>query len=108
VKRTVTIEIAGAKYRLTTDADEDRLQRLADVVNGRIDDLGPKAARTASAAQLLAVVALGLAEDLEEAERRRAEVLEGTRLTVKAAIERIDQRLAADAALAAESTEAED
>jgi len=108
VKRTVTIEIAGATYRLTTDADEAHLQRLADAVNQRVDALGPKAARSASAAQLLAVVALGLAEDLEEAERRRASLLDGTRRTVKAAIERIDQRLAADAALATGANEAED
>ena len=97
VKRTVQIEIAGARYRMSSDADEAYLQRLADMVNERIDALGPKAARTATPAQLLAVVALSLAEDLE---RRRAGLEAKTRQIVGAAIQRIDQRLQADAELA--------
>lgn len=94
-KRTVTLEIAGAKYRMTSDADEAHLQRLAELINERIDALGPKAQRTATPAQLLAVVALGLADDLVSAERRRREMEETTRSAVKAAIARIDERLRA-------------
>ena len=100
VKRTVQIEIAGARYRMSSDADEQYLQRLADIVNERVQALGPKAARTATPAQLLAVVALGLAEDLEASERHRAGLEAKTRKIVGAAIERIDQRLQADAELA--------
>ena len=96
-KHTVTVEIAGARYRMTTDSSEEHLLRLAAAVNERIAALGPKAARAASPAQLLAVVALGLAEDLEVSEQRR-ERLEGTaRKAIASAIERIDRRLAADA-----------
>jgi cell division protein ZapA (FtsZ GTPase activity inhibitor) len=94
-KRTVTLEIAGAKYRMTSDADEGHLQGLADLINERIDALGPKAQRTATPAQLLAVVALGLADDLVSAERRRREMEEATRSAVQAAIARIDERLRA-------------
>jgi cell division protein ZapA (FtsZ GTPase activity inhibitor) len=95
VKQTVTLEIAGAKYRMTSDADEAHLQRLADMVNQRIDDLGAKAARTATPAQMLAVVALGLADDLLTSEGRREEVESLTRTAVTRTLERIDQRLAA-------------
>ncbi len=100
MKRTVQIEIAGARYRMSSDADEAYLQRLADIVNERVKALGPKAARTASPAQLLAVVALGLAEDLDASERRRDALAAKTRQVVGAAIRRIDQRLEADAELA--------
>jgi cell division protein ZapA len=100
VKRTVQIEIAGARYRMSSDADENYLQRLADIVNERVRALGPKAARSASPAQLLAVVALGLAEELEVAEQRRGVLEAKTRQAVGAAIRRIDQRLQADAELA--------
>ena len=100
MKRTVQIEIAGARYRMSSDADESYLQRLADIVNERIQALGPKAARSATPAQLLAVVALSLAEDLETSERRRAGLEAKTRQIVGAAIQRIDQRLQADAELA--------
>lgn len=92
-KRTVTLEIAGAKYRMTSDADEEHLARLAEMINERIDALGPKAQRTATPAQLLAVVALGLADDLLNAERRRHEIEDATRSAVQQAIARIDERL---------------
>lgn len=92
-KRTVTLEIAGAKYRMTSDADEAHLARLTDVINERIEALGPKAQRTATPAQLLAVVALGLADDLLSAERRRRDIEDATRAAVQQAIERIDERL---------------
>ncbi|MGE0788922.1 MAG: cell division protein ZapA [Sandaracinaceae bacterium] len=94
-KRTVTLEIAGAKYRMTSDADEEHLRELARVINERIDALGPKAQRTATPAQLLAVVALGLADDLLGAERRCDEVESITRDAVTRAIARIDERLQA-------------
>jgi cell division protein ZapA len=100
VKRNVQIEIAGARYRMSSDADENYLQRLADIVNERVSALGPKAARSATPAQLLAVVALSLAEDLEASERRRAGLEAKTRQVVGAALRRIDERLEADAELA--------
>ena len=92
-KRTVTLEIAGAKYRMTSDAEEAHLVRLAELINERIEALGPKAQRTATPAQLLAVVALGLADDLMTAERRRREVEDLTRDAVQKAIAQIDERL---------------
>ena len=94
-KRTVTLEIAGAKYRMTSDAEEEHLLRLAEIINERIDALGPKAQRTATPAQLLAVVALGLADDLLTAERRRRDVEQLTRDAVQKAIAQIDERLRA-------------
>jgi len=100
VKRNVQIEIAGASYRMSSDADEAYLQRLANIVNERVQALGPKAARAATPAQLLAVVALGLAEDLDASEQRRESLEIKTREVVVTAIRRIDQRLLADAELA--------
>ena len=100
MKRNVQIEIAGARYRMSSDADEAYLQRLADIVNERVAALGPKAARAATPAQLLAVVALSLAEDLDASEQRRESLEARTRQVVDTGIRRIDQRLQADAELA--------
>ena len=93
-KRTVTLEIAGSKYRMTSDAEESHLMRLAELINERIEGLGPKAARTATPAQLLAVVALGLADDLITAETERDEMSSVTRQTIEKALARIDEQLA--------------
>lgn len=94
-KRTVTLEIAGAKYRMTSDAEEEHLLQLAEMINERIEALGPKARRTATPAQLLAVVALGLADDLITADRRRRDTEQVARSAVEKAIARIDEQLGA-------------
>ena len=96
-KRTVVIQLAGAKYRMTSDAEEGQLQKLADIVNERIVELGSKT-RSASSAQLLAVVALGLADDLVAERDQRQRVEELTRRAVRDAVKRIDDRLTMDAA----------
>jgi len=82
---------------LSSDADEAHLQHLADVVNERIAALGGRAAQRASAAQLLAVVVLGLVEDLEVAEERHRRLASRTRKVVGDAIEQIERRLREDA-----------
>lgn len=105
-KKTITLDIAGAKYKMTSDADEEHLRLLAGVVEQRINALGPKAARAASPAQLLAVVALGLADDLVAEERRRKAIEDTTRAAIAKAIERIDRRLEADAELAQDAEQA--
>ena len=38
-KRTVTLEIAGARYRMSSDADETLLHELSELINGRIAEL---------------------------------------------------------------------
>jgi cell division protein ZapA (FtsZ GTPase activity inhibitor) len=95
-QHTVTLEIAGARYRMTSDAEPTHLSRLAEMVNERVDQLGSRAARQASPAQLLAVVALGLADDLLQAEKRASHIEDATRRAIGSALERIEQRLEAD------------
>ena len=88
----MTLEIAGTKFRLVADADEQHLTALAAMVNERVAKLSA-ASRGASAAQLLALVALGLADDLKTSERKLREVDQLARSTIGALITRIDQRL---------------
>ncbi len=94
VKHTVTLEIAGTKFRLIADADEQHLSELAAVVNDRVAKLG--GAGRASSAQLLALVALGLADDLKSSEKKLREVDQLARTTITQLIARIDQRLVQD------------
>jgi cell division protein ZapA (FtsZ GTPase activity inhibitor) len=94
VKHTVTLEIAGTKFRLIADADEQHLAELAGMVNDRVAKLG--GAGRASAAQVLALVALGLADDLKSSEKKLREVDQLARTTITQLIARIDQRLVQD------------
>lgn len=93
MKRTVTLEIAGARYRMASDADEAHLTRLATLINDRIEQLGPKVAKSATPAQLLAVVSLGLADELVQSEERRRSVERSAHDTVQRVIARIDEHL---------------
>ncbi len=97
VKHTVTLEIAGTKFRLVADANQADLEELARVVNERVAKLGA-AGKSASPAQLLALVALGLADDLRASEKKLRELDHLTRSTVSGVIARIDNRLAEDLA----------
>jgi cell division protein ZapA (FtsZ GTPase activity inhibitor) len=105
MKRTITLEIAGARYRMASDADEAHLERLSELINDRVTALGPKVARTASPAQLLAVVALGLADELVHAEERRKQVERSARESVGRALERLDQAIATAQRLEASAAE---
>lgn len=96
MKKAITLDIAGASYRMVVDADSKHLERLAELVNTRVAKLGPKAQQKASPAQLLAMAALSLADDLLAAEGRAQSIEETTRRAIVKAIARIDRRLEAD------------
>ena len=96
MKRTITVEIAGTKFRLVADADDEHLQELAGMVNERVDKLNASGARGASAAHLLALAALGLADDLRTSQARLTQIDELTRTAIAGAIARIDQRISTD------------
>ena len=102
MKNTVTLEIAGTRFRLVADADGQHLQELADAVNARVAELHA-GSRTASPAQLLAMTALGLADDLRNTEERLRQIEELTRNTVQQAIARIDAHLNTTGAGSSES-----
>ncbi len=93
MKHTITLEIAGAKYRMSSDADADHLEQLAQTVNAKISALGPRAAVTTAPAQMLAAVALELADDLYAANQRCRQLEELTRDTVHSAIARIEKHI---------------
>lgn len=107
MKHTVTLEIAGTKFRLVADADAQHLNELAALVNDRVAKLGGHG-RTASAAQLLALVALGLADELHTCEKKLRDIEQLTRNTIQGVITRIDTRLALGAVSASEGAALDD
>ena len=89
MKETVTIEIAGATYRLVSE-DGEHLEHLASLVNNRIDALGSKGRSTS---QKLALVALSLIDDLESTRAICEQLRSDARSVALDAMERIDRRL---------------
>jgi cell division protein ZapA (FtsZ GTPase activity inhibitor) len=93
VKRTIALEIAGTKFRLVSDAEQQQLEELATMINERVEKLSRAGARSASSSQLLALVALELADELRSANDRLNEMERVTRTAVTNAIARIDRHL---------------
>lgn len=63
MKRQVAVQIAGQKYVLRTDADEDQVRALASYVDGRIRDI-QRQTRTPDTQALATLAALQIAEEL--------------------------------------------
>ncbi|MCS6798550.1 MAG: cell division protein ZapA [Myxococcota bacterium] len=101
MKRTVTVEVAGQRYRLHAEADEAHVERLRTRVQERIDALSVAGARGGTPAQILAAVALSLADDLETCERRRRRIESSSR----AALAALRERLASTAPAASPPTD---
>jgi cell division protein ZapA len=95
-RRMVQLKVAGQTYKVVSSADDDELQRLAAVVDGRVSELSPKGRVVPPQAVLLAAIAL--AHDLEE-ERAKREALERkTRDLLRRILMRVDDALEGDAA----------
>lgn len=84
-KQTVSVEVAGQRLRLSAHADPQHIERLAGLVNERVETI-QRAAKGAGMPTILALLALDLADELhatkrraEESQTRSKEELERTR-----------------------------
>ncbi|HEX8792635.1 MAG TPA: cell division protein ZapA [Polyangiaceae bacterium] len=89
-RRTVELRIGGQAYRVVTSSPQDELQRLADLVESKLAEVGPKGR---AQPQALLLAALALAHEVES-ERGRRETLERrTRDLLRRVLVRIDDAL---------------
>lgn len=121
----VVVEVAGQRLRLSGAMDQGHLEKLAALVNERFEAL-QRSARGVAPAQVLAMVALNLADDVlseraradevsaeqrraaESADARAREVEAAARRAIADAIAMIDRALVADDDLVArESAESD-
>jgi cell division protein ZapA len=63
MKRSVSVQIAGQKYSLRSDADDQTVKEIAAFVDSRIKDIH-KQTRTADTQAAAILAALQIAEDL--------------------------------------------
>jgi cell division protein ZapA len=73
MKRTVTVHIAGQRYVLRSDGDDESVKAVAAHVDGRIRDI-QKQTRTADTQALATLAALQIAEELFEERRAFADL----------------------------------
>lgn len=80
----VVLEIGGQRLRLNANAEPAHLERLALEVNQRIATMSLET-RSKQPGTLLALVALQLADELDEARRARAQAQEDSRRAIATA-----------------------
>lgn len=89
--RAVSLRIAGQSYRVVSSASEEELQRLADTVSAKVEELTPNGRAAAPQAMILAAIAL--AHDLEQERARRISLERRAKDMLRRVLGRIDDAL---------------
>ncbi len=90
--RPISLRIAGQSYRVVSTASEEELQRLADTVTAKVQELSADGETAAPQAFVLA--AMALAHELEEERARRLSVERRARDMLQRVLGQIDDALA--------------
>lgn len=90
MKRAVSVQIAGQRYALRSDADDREVRRLAEFVDGKIKEV-QKAARTPDTQSVAILAALQIAEELFEARRSREDLKKKVRDRSRAILDYIER-----------------
>jgi cell division protein ZapA len=89
--RPVSLRVAGQAYKVFSSASEEELQRLADTVSAKVEELANGSKGTAPQAVLLA--AMALAHELEKERARRVFVERRAQDMLRRVLGRIDDAL---------------
>ena len=89
--RPVSLRIAGQSYKVVSSAGEAELQRLADAVSAKVEELTPQG--KAPSAQAVVLAAMALAHELEEERARRLFVERRAKDMLRRVLGRIDDAL---------------
>jgi len=94
----VELRVGGQSYRVVSSASPRELQRLADVVNDKLSALLPPG--RAATPQALLLVALALANDVEQERKRTAQVKDRSRTALEELVVEVEAALGAAEGLA--------
>ena len=90
VKRSVTVEVAGLKFTLKTDADEAYVKSLARFVTEKMDEVRA-ATRTVATHNLALLAAMNIADDLFRNRRMAKEFRQRVREKSRSVLEILDK-----------------
>lgn len=102
----VELRVAGNTYRVVASAEEDVLQRLAAVVDAKVNELTSPGRQVSPQSLLLA--AISLAHELEEERRKRRQLEERARTMFTSLLERVDAALEESIALESDTAAREE
>jgi len=94
-ERLVEIKVFGQTYTVKTEAEEDHIQKVAQYVNEKMDEVLKKT-RSISTLNVAILTALNLADDLLKEREVRAALLRDIEMKSKDLAEMIDLRLSGE------------
>lgn len=90
MKRSVTVDVAGLKFTLKTEADEAYVRSLARLVTEKIDEV-KTSSRTVATQSLAILAAMNIADDLLKTRRKAAEFKKRVRDKSRAILEILEK-----------------
>lgn len=94
--RSINITVAGQSFQIRSDAKEDYVRQLAKEVTERFIVLKEKGPRHNQDFKAMAMVAIGLLDELDAARKERQSIQEKTRQFAERIISKIDKLLAGE------------
>ena len=89
MKTTVEVKILGQKFKISSDSDEPHVRRLADYVNGKLEEIRG-GAKAIPMQNLLILGTLNIADEYFRFREEKTTQIEKVTLKVKRLIEIID------------------
>lgn len=89
-KRSVTVEVAGQKFQLKTDAEEAYVQSLARFVTEKIDEV-KKSSRTVATQALAVLAAMQVADELLQLRRDHKDLKKKVREKSRSILEMLEK-----------------
>jgi len=91
-ERLVEIKVFGQVYTVKTDAQEDHIQKVAQYVNEKMDEV-TKNTKSVSSLNVAILTALNIADDLITEKARRLALLEEVERKSKDLVEKINMNI---------------
>ncbi len=91
-ERLVEIKVFGQVYTVKTDADGDHIQRVAQYVNEKIDEV-VKNTKSVSSLNVAILTALNIADDLIKEKAKRLALLQEVEQKSKNLVEKINMNI---------------
>ena len=94
--RSINITVAGQSFQIRSDAEEEYLKQLAEEITSRFLVLKEKGPRHNQDFKAMAMVAIGLLDELDTAKQARESVQKKAELFADQMISKIDKLLAGE------------
>ncbi len=92
MKKSVEVSIMGQKLQIRSDSDEGYIEKVAQFVDGKIDDV-LKRTKSVASAQVVILAAMNIADEFLKYKMNKSEREETIAKKIESMIEHIDLRL---------------